>query len=79
MRLTALALALGLTVHAAALAADPKQAEAAKPAPTQAAVAKPAPSVTLTGKVTGPDGKPIAGASVLAMPIPPRGVCGDKA
>ena len=74
MRLTALALALGLTVHAAALAADPKQAEAAKPAPSQAAVAKPAPSVTLTGKVTGPDGKPIAGASVLAMPMPPRGV-----
>ena len=44
MRLTALALALGLTVHAAALAADPKQAEAAKPALSQATLAKPAPA-----------------------------------
>ena len=62
MRLTLLALALGLSVHSAALAADPKPTDAAKPAPL----------VAITGKVTGPDGKPIAAATVFAIPMPRR-------
>ena len=64
MRLTVLALALGLSVHAASLAADPKPTDAAKQAPP----------VAITGKVTGPDGKPIANAAVLALPMPRREV-----
>jgi len=64
MRLTVLALALGLSVHTASLAADPKPTNPAKPSPV----------VAITGKVTGPDGKPIANAAVLALPMPRREV-----
>jgi protocatechuate 3,4-dioxygenase beta subunit len=70
MRLTLLALALGLTVQPALAAAESKAADTAKQPPTTAAAAKPSPSVAVMGKVTGPDGKPIAGASVLAIPMP---------
>lgn len=42
------------------LAADPKPAPPAAPP-------KPAPAKTISGKVTGPDGKPIAGAVVRAI------------
>ena len=64
MRFTMLTRALALSVQPAVLAADPKPAEAAKPAPVLA----------ITGKVTGPDGKPIASTTVQAIPMPRRDV-----
>jgi len=63
-RLAAAAL-FGLSV--AALGAAPKP-----PAPAPAAPAKPAPPATISGKISGPDGKPIAGATVRAIPMPPK-------
>lgn len=51
------ALALGATL---ARGADPKPAAAGAPA-------KPAPPKSISGKVTGPDGKPLAGAVVRAI------------
>jgi protocatechuate 3,4-dioxygenase beta subunit len=45
----------------------------AKPAPTAVpAPAKPVAVVSVAGKVTGPDAKPIAGATVRAIPMPSR-------
>ncbi len=68
MRFVVFALAFGLAAHHSGFAADPKPTAAA-PSPS---VAKPAPVKSITGKITGPDGKPIAAATVRAIPAPPR-------
>ena len=61
MRLVPLVLTLGLSASIL-LAADPKPAPPTSPA-------KPAPAKTITGKVTGPDAKPLAGATVRAIAV----------
>jgi uncharacterized GH25 family protein len=78
MRFGPLALAVFLLANLPLVAADPKPpadpkaaAAAVKPA-APAAATKPAPVKTITGKVTAPDGKPIAGATVRAIPMPPK-------
>lgn len=63
MRFTSLALAVGL-------AAQP----AVQTAPPAGQAAKAAPALTISGKVTGPDGKPVAAATVLAIPAPSKAV-----
>jgi uncharacterized GH25 family protein len=73
MRLRTLAaalLALSLSeVMPAPLAADVKPEAAAKPAAT---APKPAAPAVIAGKVSGADGKPLAGATVRAIPMPVR-------
>lgn len=59
--------AVCLTLNAAVVAAETKPAPAA-PAPPP----KPAPAAAISGKVTGADGKPIAAATVRAIPAPAR-------
>jgi carboxypeptidase family protein len=70
MRLGSLVCAVGLAAITAAHAADSKTVPAAAPAAPHAA-ATPAPVKPITGKVKGPDGKPGAGATVRAIPMPP--------
>ena len=62
MRFGSLAVATGLFVNLALLAADPKPAPLAKPTPVK----------TITGKVAAFDGKPIGGATVRAIPMPAK-------
>ena len=69
MRFGPLALAVALLVNLPGVAADPKPA-AVKPTAAVATAAKPAPLKTISGKVAAPDGKPIAGATVRAIPMP---------
>ncbi len=65
-----LAIMLSLPLALAAHAADAKAAPPAKPAP--AAAAKAAPAKTISGTVVGTDAKPIAGAIVRIIPMPPK-------
>jgi protocatechuate 3,4-dioxygenase beta subunit len=79
MRSILLAVALALSAHPNLVAADPKPA----PAPQKATAAAPAPAaptaapatkapigMSLNGKVATPDGKPVVGAQVRAIPMP---------
>jgi len=69
MRLGSIALVFCLAVLPVAGAPDPKPVAA----PKAATVAeKPAPVKTVSGKVTAPDGKPAAGATVRAIPMPAK-------
>lgn len=69
MRLGPLALAFCLAVAPSIFAADAKPAKPSPAtAPAVATPAKPAAAKPITGKVTGLDGKPVAGATVRAVP-----------
>src|SRR5262245_61352053 len=80
MRFTLLAVAAALCVHPHVFAADPKPAPAAAAATTAAAAppaakppaAKPPAGMSLHGKVTTGDGKPVASATVRAIPMPAK-------
>jgi protocatechuate 3,4-dioxygenase beta subunit len=76
MRLMIVALAIGLVAHPGVLADEMKPGVGAPVAAAAAvptgAVTKPPPAKTITGKVTGPDGKPVAAATVRAIPMPKK-------
>ena len=65
-------LVLTATLSLAALAAVAAAPKPSAPAPPAAAAAKPAAPAVISGKVSAPDGKPVAGATVRAIPMPPK-------
>jgi uncharacterized GH25 family protein len=69
MQLRELALVTAVCLAAAASTPAAETKPAAAPV---AAAAKPSPASTITGKVSGADGKPVAGAIVRAIPMAPR-------
>lgn len=71
MRFPLLAVMMAVALPLAVVGADPKPAPAAQAAPA-GPVTKPPAGTMIAGKVTGPDGKPVAAATVRAIPMPPR-------
>jgi len=72
MRLGIPALVVCVASVSGILAADAKPAPAAPPAKAAPAAAKPTPAKSISGKVTRADGKPAPGATVRAIPMPPK-------
>jgi protocatechuate 3,4-dioxygenase beta subunit len=72
MRFASFALTVGISGLATVLPAGTSPAAPTTPAAPVATATKPAPVESISGKVAGPDGKPIAAATVRAIPVAPR-------